>query len=78
VCFQERSQLLTRSISVVGLDGVTDVHLILEQTFSGRTFVRQIRHGAHNEETRPGNVIFPEFTHGVVESGRFRRTLRGY
>ncbi|HEY3039459.1 MAG TPA: hypothetical protein VGJ66_12030 [Pyrinomonadaceae bacterium] len=54
VFFQQRGELVTCGISVIRLDRITNVRLILQQSFCSCGFVRQIGGSTNDEYASPG------------------------
>jgi len=61
-----KRKLIAGSLAVIRLNGITDVHLILQQAIGCSCLIRRVRCGADNENSGPGNVILPKLSHRVV------------
>jgi hypothetical protein len=68
VLAQQVTQLPARGLAVVGTDRRGDVGLVLEQAGLRRLEVRQAAGEAHDRQARPGDVVFPELAHAVVQA----------
>ena len=69
-------QLVTRRVPVEGLDGVTDVGLVLQEPPDRRVRVGGPCLEADDRQPRPGDVILPELAHVLAQCHCLRRKLR--
>ena len=79
--FEQGGQLIAGGGAVVGLDGVADVVLVLQQPLQGGVRLRVAAEDAEDGQARPGNVVLPQLTHGEAQGrllgGRGRREAVG-
>jgi hypothetical protein len=73
---EQGSQLIAGLIAIERLDRIADVHLVLQQTLCSGISVWQAGKGADDVDARPGNVIFPEFAHCLLEDERIDLRFR--
>src|SRR5262249_10199680 len=73
---QQRSQLCAGLIAVEGLDRVTDVDLVLQQSGRGRRESSGSVGERDDCQARPRHVVLPQFAHRVVELD-LGRVVRG-
>ena len=64
---QEGRQLIASGRAVEGLHRVSDVVLVAQQPIGRRLGVGQTGQCLDDVESRPGNVLFPQFAHRLIQ-----------